>query len=130
MLAVVYLIFNEGYDGRGELAGEAIRLGVALAELMPDEPEVQGLLALMLLSDSRRDARLRDGEIVLLADQDRSLWDWRQIEAGRAALAARARALRGGGPYILQADDRRAARCAERSDWREIAALLRRAARS
>ena len=75
VLAVVYLIFNEGYDGRADLAGEAIRLGLALTELMPDEPEVHGLLALMLLNDSRRDARRRDGEIVLLADQDRSLWD-------------------------------------------------------
>ncbi len=75
VLAVVYLIFNEGYDGRGELAAEAIRLGVCLAETMPDEPEAHGLLALMLLSDSRRAARQRDGEIVLLADQDRALWD-------------------------------------------------------
>jgi RNA polymerase sigma-70 factor, ECF subfamily len=114
VLAVIYLIFNEDYDGRGELAGEAIRLGVALTELMPDEPEVHGLLALMLLNDSRRDARRRDGEIVLLADQDRSLWDWGQIAAGRAALA-RAEALNGRGPYVLHA--------ADRSDWPQIAAL-------
>jgi RNA polymerase sigma-70 factor (ECF subfamily) len=104
VLAVIYLIFNEGYDGRGEpLAAEAIRLGAALAELMPDEPEAFGLLALMLLHDSRRGARLRDGEIVLLADQDRALWDKAQIRAGRAALA-RAQALRGDGVYCLQAE--------------------------
>jgi RNA polymerase sigma-70 factor, ECF subfamily len=121
VLAVVYLIFNEGYVARVDLAAEAIRLGRALAELMPDEPEVHALLALMLLHDARRDARLRDGELVLLADQDRSLWDRDQIAAGRAALD-RALALRGRGPYVLQAaiaslhaDDER--------DWTEIAAL-------
>jgi RNA polymerase sigma-70 factor (ECF subfamily) len=102
VLAVVYLIFNEGYDGRGELAGEAIRLGAALVELMPDEPEVCGLLALMLLHDSRRAARLRNGELVLLDDQERSLWDRAQIASGRAALE-RALAMRGRGPYVLQA---------------------------
>jgi len=75
VLAVVYLIFNEGYGGRGELAAEALRLGRALAELMPDEPEVHGLLALMLLHDARRAARFHGGDLVLLADQDRSLWD-------------------------------------------------------
>ena len=75
VLAVVYLIFNEGYGGRGELASEAIRLGRALAELMPDEPEVRGLLALMLVNDARRDARFADGAVVPLDDQDRSLWD-------------------------------------------------------
>src|SRR5436190_740632 len=79
VLAVVYLIFNEGYAGRNELATEALRLGRSLAELMPDEPEVQGLLALMLLHDSRRDARFRDGERVLYADQDRSLWHEAEI---------------------------------------------------
>jgi RNA polymerase sigma-70 factor (ECF subfamily) len=121
VLAVVYLIFNEGYVARVDLAAEAIRLGRALAELMPDEPEVHALLALMLLHDARKDARLRDGELVLLADQDRSLWDRDQIAAGRAALD-RAIALRGRGPYVLQAaiaslhaDDER--------DWSEIAAL-------
>ena len=102
VLAVVYLIFNEGYGGRGELAVEAIRLGRALAELMPDEPEVQGLLALMLLHDARRDARLRDGELVLLDDQDRSDWDAAQIEQGRTTLE-RALALQGRGPYVVQA---------------------------
>jgi len=102
VLAVVYLIFNEGYGGRIDLAAEAIRLGRLLADLMPDESEVHGLLALMLLHDSRRDARLADGELVLLADQDRSLWNHDQIGAGRVALD-RALALRGRGPYVLQA---------------------------
>ncbi len=96
VLAVVYLIFNEGYVGHGELAAEAIRLGAALVELMPDEPETSGLLALMLLHDSRRAARFREGELVLLADQDRGLWDGRQIGAGRTALQ-RALALGGAG---------------------------------
>jgi RNA polymerase sigma-70 factor (ECF subfamily) len=102
VLAVVYLIFNEGYDGRGDLATEAIRLGAALVELMPGEPEVSGLLALMLLHDSRRAARFRDGELVLLADQDRTLWDRGQIEAGRVALD-RALVSGGRGAYVLQA---------------------------
>jgi RNA polymerase sigma-70 factor (ECF subfamily) len=119
--AVVYLIFNQGYGGRGELAAEAIRLGRALAELMPDEPEAQGLLALMLLHDSRRGARLRDDELVLLADQDRSLWDAEEIAAGRAALA-RAIALRGRGPYITQAAIA-ALHSEEPTDWPQIAAL-------
>jgi RNA polymerase sigma-70 factor (ECF subfamily) len=96
VLAVVYLIFNEGYGSRGELAAEAIRLGAALVELMPDEPEASGLLALMLLHDSRRMARFNDGELVLLADQNRGLWDAEQIDAGRVALR-RALALSGGG---------------------------------
>ncbi len=86
VLAVVYLIFNAGYGGRGDLAAEALRLGRALAELMPDEPEVHGLLAMMLLLEARRAARFRDGDLVLLADQDRSLWDTAQIAAGRAML--------------------------------------------
>src|SRR5207302_9803554 len=85
VLAVVYLIFNEGYGGRRELVPEAIRLALALAELMPDEPEVHGLLALMLLHDARRAARFRDGDLVLLEDQDRSLWDAGQIARGRAS---------------------------------------------
>jgi RNA polymerase sigma-70 factor (ECF subfamily) len=121
VLAVVYLIFNEGYDGRGDLAPQAIRLGAALAELMPDEPEACGLLALMLLQDSRRAARLRDGELVLLADQDRALWDGAQIEAGRAALA-RGLALRGRGPYVLQAVIA-SLHAGARSDWPQIAVL-------
>jgi RNA polymerase sigma-70 factor, ECF subfamily len=121
VLAVVYLIFNEGYGGRGELAAEAIRLGRALAELMPDETEVHALLALMLVNDARRDARFADGMVVLLRDQDRSLWDLDQIERGRAELA-RALALGGRGNYVLQAaiadlhtDDPQ--------DWPQIAAL-------
>jgi RNA polymerase sigma-70 factor, ECF subfamily len=121
VLAVVYLIFNEGYGGRGELAAEAIRLGRALAELMPDEGEVHGLLALMLVNDARREARFAEGSVVLLRDQDRSLWDGAEIEQGRAILD-RALALGGRGPYVLQAalavlhsDDP--------PDWPQIAAL-------
>jgi len=121
VLAVVYLIFNEGYGGSAGLTDEAIRLGRALTELMPDEPEVHGLLALMLLHDTRRDARVRDGDLVLLADQDRSLWDRGQIVAGRAALD-RALALRGRGPYVLQAAI--ASLHAERApDWPQIRGL-------
>jgi RNA polymerase sigma-70 factor (ECF subfamily) len=130
VLAVIYLIFNEGYDGRGALADEAIRLGAALAELMPDEPEVFGLLALMLLNDSRRAARVRDGEIVLLADQDRGLWEQAQIDAGGAALE-RARALRGGGEegvYTLQAQIA-SLHARESSDWPVIAERYGRLAR-
>jgi RNA polymerase sigma-70 factor (ECF subfamily) len=124
VLAVVYLIFNEGYGGRVDLAGEAIRLGRALALLMPDEPDVHGLLALMLLHDSRRDARYRKGEIVLLADQDRSLWNTAQMEEGRAELE-RALALHGrrsGGVYTIQAAIA-ALHTEEPRDWRQIAAL-------
>jgi RNA polymerase sigma-70 factor, ECF subfamily len=102
VLAVVYLIFNEGYAGRGDLASEAIRLGRALVELMPDEPEAHGLLALMLLHDSRSAARFKEDELVLLADQDRSLWDAAKIAEGRSVLN-RALALRGRGPYVIQA---------------------------
>jgi RNA polymerase sigma-70 factor (ECF subfamily) len=121
VLAVLYLIFNEGYGGRGDLAVEAIRLGRAVSELMPDEPEPQGLLALMLLHDARRDARFRDGELVLLADQDRSLWNLAQIAEGRAALD-RATALRGRGSYVLQAAIAEL-HTAEPPDWARIAAL-------
>ncbi len=102
VLAVVYLIFNEGYGGRGDLAAEALWLGRALVTLLPDEPEAHGLLAMMLLHDSRRTARFRDGDLVLLADQDRSLWDTEQIVHGRMALD-RALTLGGRGPYVLQA---------------------------
>jgi RNA polymerase sigma-70 factor (ECF subfamily) len=102
VLAVVYLIFNQGYGGRGDLAAEALWLGQALVTLMPDEPEAHGLLAMMLLHDSRRDARFRDGDLVLLADQDRSLWDTDQIAKGRAVLE-RAHDLGGRGPYVVQA---------------------------
>jgi RNA polymerase sigma-70 factor, ECF subfamily len=121
VVAVVYLIFNEGYGGRGDLAAEAIRLGRVLAELMPDEPEVHGLLALMLANDARRDARFEDGAVVLLGDQDRSLWDLDQIEEGRAALD-RALALRGRGPYVLQAAIA-VLHTEEPQDWPQIAAL-------
>jgi RNA polymerase sigma-70 factor (ECF subfamily) len=126
--ATIYLIFNEGYGGRGELAGEAIRLGAALAELMPDEPEAQGLLALMLLLEARRAARRTgDGEIVLLADQDRGLWDVGMIGRGRAALD-RALALRGRGPYVVQAAIA-SLHAEEPRDWEQIAALYAELAR-
>jgi RNA polymerase sigma-70 factor, ECF subfamily len=121
VLAVVYLIFNAGYGGRGDLAGEAIRLGVALSELMPDEPEVHGLLALMLLHDARREARFSGDEVVLLADQDTSLWDAGQIASGRTALD-RALALRGRGPYVVQAAIA-ALHTEEPRDWPQIGAL-------
>jgi RNA polymerase sigma-70 factor (ECF subfamily) len=121
VLAVVYLIFNAGYAGRGDLAGEAIRLARALAALMPDEPDVHGLLALMLLNDARREARFADGAVVLLRDQDRSLWDDDQIAAGRAALE-RSLALGGRGPYVLQAAIA-ALHVEEPQDWPQLAAL-------
>jgi RNA polymerase sigma-70 factor (ECF subfamily) len=121
VLAVVYLIFNEGYGGRGELAAEAIRLGHALAELMPDEPEVHGLLALMLVNDARREARFADGTVVLLRDQDRSLWDFDQIAQGRAVLE-RALALGGRDPYVLQAAIA-VLHVDEPQDWPQLAAL-------
>jgi RNA polymerase sigma-70 factor, ECF subfamily len=120
-LAVVYLIFNEGYGGRGDLAAEAIRLGRALTELMPDEPEVHGLLALMLINDARSEARFADDAMVLLADQDRSLWDHEQIANGQRALD-RALALGGRGPYVLQAAIA-ALHTDEQQDWPQLAAL-------
>jgi RNA polymerase sigma-70 factor, ECF subfamily len=121
VLAVVYLIFNEGYGGRGALVAEALRLGRALAELMPDEPEVHGLLAMMLLLDARREARFHDGDLVLLADQDRSLWDTAQIADGRVVLD-RALALLGRGPYVVQAAIA-SLHADEPRDWPQIAAL-------
>ncbi|HEX2303969.1 MAG TPA: sigma-70 family RNA polymerase sigma factor [Gaiella sp.] len=110
VLRVLYLVFNEGYAAtagdalvRRELCAEAIRLAKLLCVLMPDEPEALGLLALLLLQDSRRDARIGpDGELVLLGDQDRSLWDRAGIEEGLRVLR-RAEALRRPGPYQLQA---------------------------
>jgi RNA polymerase sigma-70 factor (ECF subfamily) len=102
VLGVVYLIFNEGYVSRSRLAADALWLGRALVELMPAEPEVHGLLALMLLGDSRRDARVVDGQLVVLAEQDRSRWDEQEIAWGRAALR-RALDLGGRGPYVVQA---------------------------
>ena len=121
VLAVVYLIFNEGYGGRGELAGEAIRLGQALVELMPDEPPVHGLLALMLLNDARRDARVAEGAIVLLDEQDRSLWDTAKIAAGREELE-RALGLGGRDTYVLQAAIA-SLHVEEPQDWPQLAAL-------
>jgi len=102
VLAVVYLIFNEGYGGRDDLAGEAIWLGQALTELIGEDAEVHGLLAMMLLHDARRAARFRDGELVLLGDQDPSEWNPELMAAGRAELE-RAMSLGGRGPYVLQA---------------------------
>jgi RNA polymerase sigma-70 factor (ECF subfamily) len=122
VLAVVYLIFNEGWGaGRVDLAAEAIRLGRALVELMPDEAEATALLGLMLLNDSRRDARFRDGRLVRLDDQDRSLWHQGRIAEGRTLLE-HALALRGRGPYVLQAAIADL-HLREPRDWEEIAAL-------
>jgi RNA polymerase sigma-70 factor, ECF subfamily len=127
VLAVIYLIFNEGYGGRGDLAADAIRLGRALAELMPDEPEAHGLLALMLLNDARSDARFADGSLVLLRDQDRSLWNSDEIETGKAA-ADRAIALGGRGPYVLQAAIA-ALHTDPEPDWPQLTALYAELAR-
>ena len=121
VLAVVYLIFNEGYGGRDELAAEAIWLGRELTELLPDEAEIHGLLAMMLLNDSRRQARFSGDELVLLADQDRSRWDTTQIAAGRAELD-RALGLGGRGPYVLQAAIA-SLHADTPCDWAQIAAL-------
>jgi len=121
VLAVIYLIFNEGFGGRVDLALEAIRLGGALVELMPDEPEANGLLALMLLPDARREARFAGGDLVLLSEQDRSLWDHARIVDGRTSLD-RAIALGGRGPYVLQAAIA-ALHAEDSTDWDEIAAL-------
>ena len=122
VLAVVYLVFNQGWGaGRVDLAAEAIRLGRVLATLMPDESEVLGLLALMLLNDSRRHARMRDDQLVLLDDQDRSLWNEGQIADGRSLLE-RAAALRGAGPYFLQAAIADL-HVREPRDWEQIALL-------
>jgi len=121
VLAVVYLIFNEGYGGRGELAAEAIRLGRALGELMPDKPEVHGLLSLMLINDARREARFADGAVVLLRDQDRSLWDDDEIAEGRTELD-RALALGGRDTYVLQAAIA-SLHTEEPQDWPQLAAL-------
>jgi RNA polymerase sigma-70 factor, ECF subfamily len=129
VLAIVYLIFNEGYGPppREELCEEAIRLGKVLAVLMPDEAEAHGLLALMLLHDARRAARLdSEGELVLLADQDRSLWDRGRIEEGRRVLD-RALRLRRPGPYQLQAAIA-SLHFEDQTDWEEIEALYARLA--
>ena len=132
VLQVIYLVFNEGYSAssgesvtRADLSGEAIRLGRLLMELLP-EPEVVGLLALMLLQESRRGARTSaEGEIVLLEDQDRALWNHEQIGEG-SALVRQALATRRFGPYTLQAAIAAVhaeARSAAETDWAQIAAL-------
>jgi RNA polymerase sigma-70 factor (ECF subfamily) len=133
VLAVVYLIFNEGYTAsagdrlvRDELCDEAIRLGRLVTELMPDEPEALGLLALMLLIDSRRMARLTDdGELVPLGEQDRTTWDRGLIAEGQALVR---RCLRIGrpGPYQIQAAINAVhadATSAAATDWRQIVTL-------
>jgi len=130
---VIYLIFNEGYSAttgdaliRRELCAEAIRLARTLCELMPNEPESLGLLALMLLHDSRRDARVNAaGELVVLEEQDRALWHREQIDEGQRLVE---QALRMGrvGPYQLQAAIAAVhseARTVEMTDWKQIAAL-------
>jgi RNA polymerase sigma-70 factor, ECF subfamily len=128
VLAVVYLIFNQGWGGdRVDLAGEAIHLGRALADLMPDEGEVLALLALMLLHDARKAARLRDGQVVPLDDQDRARWDMRQIDQGRALLQ-RAMARGRTGPYLVQAAIADLHLYQPR-DWRQIATLYETLAR-
>jgi RNA polymerase sigma-70 factor, ECF subfamily len=122
VLAVVYLIFNEGWGGgRVSLSVDAIRLGRSLVDLMPDEAEAHGLLALMLINHARTAARFEGGELVLLDEQDRSLWDHQQIGQGRALLE-RALTLHGRGRYILQAAiaDLHLRRP---RDWEEIALL-------
>ncbi|MGW0557185.1 RNA polymerase sigma factor [Streptomyces sp. NPDC002926] len=133
VLSVVYLIFNEGYTAssgerliREDLCAEAVRLGRLLAELMPDEPEVKGLLALMLLTESRRAARTtRDGDLVLLADQDRGLWDHDLVAEGQALVR---QCLRHGrpGPYQIQAAINAVhsdAPVAAATDWSQILRL-------
>jgi RNA polymerase sigma-70 factor (ECF subfamily) len=133
VLAVVYLVFNEGYAAsagtrlvREELCTEAIRLGRLLAELMPDAPEVMGLLALMLLLDARRPARTTpDGGLVRLPEQDRSLWDRRLIAEGQAIVRACLRRNEPG-PYQIQAAINAVhsdAADAGATDWRQIVAL-------
>jgi len=124
VLAVVYLIFNEGYSGRVDLGAEAIRLGRLLAALMPDEPEPHGLLALMMIHHARRRARFSGEDLVLLDDQDRSLWDTPQIAAGRAELD-RAIAMGGRGAYVVQAVIA-SLQTRERIDWPQIAEMYQR----
>jgi len=127
VLAVVYLVFNAGYGPpvRRQLCAEAIRLAALLAMLMPDEAEVHGLHALLLLQDARRDARVSsEGELVLLEEQDRALWDSAEIDAGRRALD-RAMALRVTGPYQVQAAIA-SLHAEEETDWRQIALLYAR----
>lgn len=126
VLAVVYLIFNEGYGGREDLCAEAVRLGRVLVELMPDEPEVLGLLALMLLIEARRPARESpDGDLVLLSDQDRRLWD-RDLIAEGQSLVRRCLRRNQPGPYQIQAAINAVhsdAPIAAATDWGQILAL-------
>jgi RNA polymerase sigma-70 factor, ECF subfamily len=124
VLAVIYLIYNEGYSGRVDLGAEAIRLGRVLAALVPDEPEAHGLLALMMIHHARRRARFSGEDLVLLDDQDRSLWDMHQIAAGRAVLD-RAIALGGRGAYVVQAAIA-SLQTRERIDWPRVAKMYRR----
>jgi RNA polymerase sigma-70 factor (ECF subfamily) len=125
VLAVLYLIFNQGYSAPGQaghLATEALRLGRVLAALLPDQPEPRGLVALMLLHDARRRARLSgtDGQdLVLLANQDRSLWDWRQIAEAREIID---RIVDERGPYLIQAAIA-SLQLADPIDWRQVAML-------
>jgi RNA polymerase sigma-70 factor (ECF subfamily) len=129
VLATIYLVFNAGYGPpiRRELCGEAIRLAAVLATLMPDEAEVHGLHALLLFQDARRDARLSpDGELVLLEEQDRELWDGDEIVQGSRALE-RALSLRLPGPYQLQAAIA-SLHFEEETDWTQIALLYGRLA--
>jgi RNA polymerase sigma-70 factor (ECF subfamily) len=125
VLAVVYLVFNEGWGGgRIDLSAETIRLGRSVTELMPDEAEAHALLALMLINHARTAARFRSGQLVLLDEQDRSLWNKHQIDEGRKLLE-RALALRGNGPYVIQAaiaDPH----VRQPRDWKEIALLYQR----
>jgi RNA polymerase sigma-70 factor, ECF subfamily len=139
VLACIYLVFSEGYAAttgdalvRRELCDEAIRLGRLVVQLMPDEPEARGLLALMLMQDSRRDARVSvEGDLVLLEDQDRSNWDHDRIAEGTAQLE-RALLRRRAGPYQLQAAIAGLHATASswgNTDWPQIAALYAELAR-
>jgi RNA polymerase sigma-70 factor, ECF subfamily len=125
VLALIYLIFNEGWGGgRVDLSAEAIRLGRSLVELMPDEAEAHALLALMLMGQARATARFRGGELVLLDDQDRALWDHNQINEGRELLE-RALALHASGPYTIQAAIADL-HLQQPRDWEKIALLYQR----
>jgi len=124
VLAVIYLIYNEGYSGRVDLGAEAIRLGRVLAALLPDEPEAHGLLALMMIHHARRRARFDGEDLVLLDDQDRTLWDTDQIAAARAMLD-QAIAMGGREAYVIQAAIA-SLQTAERIDWPQVAEMYRR----